>query len=123
MTANLRYLLKPIQPREDNDGIPSREATDDEMAHLIDPGPEMRPFVDLIVRLRVEHAQMRRGREKYAMGKKIKLMEDDFVRLFNRDDCWEQYNWDDGLTVRFVGPSESGGKVRGRVRMAFSWPK
>ncbi len=85
-----------------------------------DPGVELRPIAEQIMLLEERHKRMTRGKEKFAVAKVIQRARDDFVRAFNRHDCWEEYRWPDGLTVRFVGPSESGGKARGRLRPIFS---
>jgi hypothetical protein len=84
--------------------------TDDELDLYFEAlGAEMRPLADLILRLNAEHAAMPAStplerRAKFATAKVIQRHEDDFARLFNRDDCFEQYVWPDGLTVRFLGP-------------------
>jgi hypothetical protein len=86
--------------------------TDEELDLYLEAlGSEMRPLADLIVRLKAEHAEMPAnsplGRKaKFAMAKVIQHHEDDFARLFNRDDCFERYVWPDGLTVRFAGSPE-----------------
>jgi hypothetical protein len=72
-------------------------------------GEEMRPLADLIIRLKAQHAAMRartslERKAKFALGKQIQRHEDDFARLFNRDDCFAQFTWPDGLVVRFIGP-------------------
>jgi hypothetical protein len=94
-------------------------------------GTEMRPLADLIVRLKEELARMPfhtplESKAKFAMAKTLQHHEDDFARLFNRDDYFERYVWPDGLTVRFIGPPvqrRRDGRLfarNRRVRPAFS---
>jgi hypothetical protein len=84
--------------------------TDEELEQYLDAlGEEMRPAADLIISLRKEWEAMpartaRQRKEKFAKEKTISKLERDFAVAFNRDDCFGEYCWPDGLTVRFVPP-------------------